>query len=79
MQLNVDASRGSVRVELLDAAGTPMPAFSGSDTNFRRDINELRLRPTWKAHTDLSTLQGQIVRLKISLQNASLYAFQIQP
>jgi hypothetical protein len=32
--------------------------------------------PRWKQHSDLSALQGQIVRLKFHLQNAKLYSFQ---
>lgn len=80
LQLNVDAGEeGLVRVELLDGAGNPIPAFSGDQAISYRGMDEIRLEPVWKDHTDLSPLKGQTVRLKIHLNKARLYAFQIQP
>jgi len=35
----------------------------------------LRLTPQWKSSGDLSSLKGKTVRLKLTLQNAKLYAF----
>ena len=80
LQLNVDASRnGSVRVELLDAAGMPIPGFSGNQANSYRGVDEIRLELAWKNHSNLSALKGKIVRLKIHLEKARLYAFQVRP
>ncbi len=80
LQLNVDAGdSGIVRVEMLDSTGTPLPEFSGDLATSYRGVDELRLEPAWKNHADLSALKGQAVRLKIYLENARLYAFQIQP
>ena len=76
LQINVAAPDGALRVELLDRSGQPIPGFSGDDAPaFKAD--GLRFQPTWKRHRDLSTIAGQIVRLRISLKRAKLYAFQI--
>ena len=80
LQLNVDASgNGDVRLELLDRAGNPIPDFSGEHVVSNRGVDEIRLQPAWTNHADLSALKGQIVRLKIHLDKARLFAFQIQP
>jgi len=80
LQLNVDAKgEGSVRVELLDSAGRPIPEFSGKHAIVSRGVDSIRLEPAWKKNANLSVLKGQTVRLKIHLEKARLYAFQIQP
>jgi hypothetical protein len=76
LQVNVDAVAGYVKVELLDAAGEPIPGFSGDAARTYRGYNNLRLQPKWKA--DLSSLKGQTVRLRFTIENAKLYAFQIR-
>jgi hypothetical protein len=79
LRLNVDAGDGKVRVEVLDAAGKPIPSFSGESAIAYQGVDALRLEPTWKDHRELSALTGRTVRLKIHLNNARLFAFQIQP
>jgi len=80
LQLNVDASgNGNVRVEILNAAGKPIPGFSGVQADSYQGVDELRWEPGWKSEVDLSVLKGQTVRLKIHLNNARVYAFQIRP
>ena len=78
LEVNVDASGGEVWVEVLDAAGKIMPGFAAVDATRHKRVDALRLKPTWKSRTDLSTLDGKVVRLKFHLRNASLYAFQIR-
>ncbi len=63
-------------VELLDAAGAPIPGFSGKDAKIHKGIDELRFAPQWKSRGDLSKLKGKIVRLRFTLRNAKLYAFE---
>ena len=72
--VNVDASQGWVRVEVLDRNGSPLSGFSGDSAPAKANFDELR----WKNRTDLSTLRGQVVRLRFHLRNARLYAFQMQ-
>jgi hypothetical protein len=80
LELNVDASRGgTVRVEVLNAAGQAIPGYTREQATLQTNIDALRAKPTWKEHPDLSALKGQTVRLKIQLDRARLYAFQIQP
>ena len=80
LELNVDASHnGKVRVEVLDREGKPIPGFSGQHAKSFQNVDELRLAPDWKDQSDLSVLAGQTVRLKIHLNKARLYAFQIRP
>ena len=49
--------------------------FSGGDAIAAAAVDDLRLEPSWKGGKDLSTLKGQIVRLKFVLNKAKLYSF----
>jgi len=72
LELNADASRGSVRVEVLDAdSGRPLPGHSAA----LEGRDGVRLA----AGMDLAPLRGKPVRLKFLLLNARLYAFQVRP
>jgi hypothetical protein len=76
IQINVDASAGQVRVDLLDAEGNPIPAFSGESSRAYRNVDQLRMEPQWNAGADLSALKGKVIRLKFHLKNAKLYSFR---
>jgi len=79
LELNVDAQAGgSVRVELLDADGRPVPGYSGDDAGVTADVDDLRFRPTWSKQHDLESLVGRTVRLRIELRKARVYAFQVR-
>ncbi|MEE9603413.1 MAG: alpha/beta fold hydrolase [Thermoguttaceae bacterium] len=78
LQLNVDAVSGYVKVELLDKSGKPILGFSGDAAKTYRGFDKLRLEPKWKDQADLSSLEGKEVRLRFTMENAKLYAFQIQ-
>lgn len=78
LELNVDAKNGGrVRVEMLDAEGRPVEGYSGEAAPTEKNVDELRHRPKWSNHEDLAALVGRTVRLRIELQNARIYAFQI--
>ncbi len=77
LQVNVDATAGQVKIELLDAAGKPIAGFSGEASRTCRGHNGLRLEPKWNDQRDLSPLKGRTVRLRFTMTNARLYAFQI--
>lgn len=66
-----------VKVELLDGRHTPLDDFSfdDADTLSTTDINQL---VSWNGHTDLSSLQGKPIRLRIHFKNAKLYSFQFR-
>ena len=55
-----------------------VPGFSGQDAWEYQAVDDLRLKPVWKSHKDLSPLRGKVVRIQFRLRNARLYAFQIQ-
>jgi len=81
LEVNADARQGELTVEVLDAlqSGTPITGFTKAEATALPAVDGLRLRPRWKNQADLSSLTGRIVRLKLHLQNASLYAFQVSP
>ena len=73
--VNVDAAKGKLLVEILDAKGKPVPGFSAGETKAYERVDDLRLAPQWKAGRDLSALKGKVIRLKFHLRNAKLYSF----
>ena len=79
LEVNVDASDGSFHVEILDATGGPVAGFSDEQAVRYSGVDEVRLKTQWENHKDLSTLKGQTIRLRVHLNGAKLYAFQIQP
>jgi hypothetical protein len=78
LEVNVDAKDGSVRVELLDENGKAIPGFSGAAAKQYKGADELRLTPQWKSGGVLSSLKGKTIKLKFTLQNARLYAFDFK-
>jgi hypothetical protein len=78
LEVNVDAAVGTLKVELLDAAGKPIPGFSGDAATTHRGCDDLRLQPKWKGQTDLSSLRGRTVRLRFTMEDARLHAFQVR-
>jgi hypothetical protein len=79
LELNVSAKSGQVRVELLDAdTGDSIPGFSGDDALPYQGVDDVRFAPRWRNQPDLATLKGKAVRLKVLLDRAKLYAFQVR-
>lgn len=72
--LNVNASRGRARAEILNDVGVPFPGFGLSDavpiTN-----DDPRARVHWRSGRDVADLPEVPVHLRIHLEEASLYAF----
>lgn len=77
LEINADASRGWLAVEVLDERGEPIAGYTRQDCRLLEHADGLRLRPRWQDHADLSGLEGKIVRLKFYLRDADLYAFQV--
>ena len=68
---------GSVRVEIQDESGTPIPGFSLADSQgLVGDTIEQQVR--WKNGSDVSSLAGKAVRLRFVMQEADLFAIQFQ-
>ncbi len=79
LSLNLStAASGSVKVELQDTQGNPLPGRSLADCP---DIytDTIDHTVTWSAGSDVSQWQSQPVRLKFQLREADLYSLQFQP
>lgn len=73
--LNFSSSAaGSVRVEIQNIDGQPLPGFTLTDSH---EIygDDLERAVAWKGNPDLSTLAGKTVRLRFVLKDADLYSF----
>ena len=77
--LNLSTSAaGSIRVEIQDAAGTPVPGFGLNESvDAIGDAIEFPVR--WKSGTDVGSLKGRPVRLRFVMKDADLYALRFAP
>jgi hypothetical protein len=78
LAINVATSAvGSVRVEMQDAEGRPLPGYMLADA---AEIygNALERVVAWKGGADVSALAGQPVRLRFVMQDADLYTMQFR-
>jgi hypothetical protein len=69
------SAAGSLRVELQDSQGKPLPGYALDDCEelFGDTIDR---RVTWKMMSDLSSIAGQTVRVRFVLRDADLFSFQ---
>jgi hypothetical protein len=79
LELNADASRGQVVVEVLDQAGSPIPGFTRGEASVIQGVDGLRVQPQWSSARPFAGLKGTIIRLSLHLEEARVYAFQICP
>ena len=65
-------------MELQDEVGSPLPGFALSDCP---DIfgDKVAGIARWKGGDDLSALSGKLVRLRVRLRDAGLFAFRFAP
>jgi hypothetical protein len=80
LELNYSTSAaGSVRVEIQDADGKPVPGFAASDAQPLTG-DALDQVVTWKnaGEDKLATLAGKPVRLRFLLADADLYSFRFR-
>jgi hypothetical protein len=75
LRINTRASDGSVRVEIQNENGNPLPGYAIADCDpFSGDA--LRQPVTWRNRSDVSALAGRTVRLRFELHDADLFAFR---
>lgn len=67
------SAAGSVRVELQEASGAPLPGFAMTDAEDTIG-NDLDRVIHWKSGSDISRLAGKPVRLRLVLKDADVYA-----
>ncbi len=69
------SAAGSVRVEIQDEVGKPVPGFAAEDMAplFGDELDAVAM---WKGGSDVSKLAGKVVRLRFLLRDADLYAIR---
>jgi len=74
LRVNVDASRGRLRVEVVSRDGTALPGYRREDC-IPISSDSLRAEVKWRGHQELPAIAG--LRLRFWLDKASLYACYI--
>ena len=76
LDLNFSTSAvGSIRVEIQDASGQPIPGFAAADC-VEVIGNEVDRTVRWKSRKDVSSLVGKTVRLRFVMKDADLFALR---
>lgn len=75
---NTVGEKNYVRVELLDADGDVIDGYARGDCDpiHADDVNHT---VTWKGDSDVSSLAGDVIRIKFYIKGAELYAMQFVP
>jgi hypothetical protein len=69
------SAAGSIRVEIQDLAGVPVPGFALDECpQIFGDTIDRAI--SWGNRRDVSTLAGKPVRLRFELKDANVYAFR---
>lgn len=69
------SAAGSIQIELQDENGQPIPGYALADMPELYG-DEFEAAATWKTGADLSRLKGRMIRLRVRLQDADLYALR---
>jgi len=71
------SAAGSIRIELQDADGDPVPGYSSEECD---EIygDQLDRTVTWQGKGDVGELAGKPVRMVVQLKDADLYSFQFK-
>ena len=71
------SAAGSVRIEIQDAEGKPLPGFGMEDATEIYGDDVERVVP-WKGGASLAALAGKPVRLRFVLKDADLYSLRFK-
>ena len=71
------SAAGSVRVEIQDEDGSPLPGY-GLMQAVEHFGNSIEQVVTWDRGSDLSHLAGQAVRLRILVRDGALYSIRFK-
>ena len=79
LNLNFSTSTaGSLRVEIQDRAGNPLPGYALADCDeMYGDTLDYPVR--WRGNADVGSLAGKTIRLRFALRETDLYAFRFTP
>lgn len=72
--VNADIGQGSLRVEVLEASGKPLPGYAKEDC-IQQKQDSVKLPIQWKNCAELPA--GKPVRLRFYLENGDLYSYRI--
>lgn len=75
LEVNADARRGLLKVEAVHPDGERMEGFSCNEASEIRE-NGYSIPVTWKSGSRIGDLKGRMVRLRIYMRDARLYAFR---
>lgn len=78
LEINYQSSAaGALRFELQDIDGNPIPGFSAAEC---RPIfgDEIERVVAWQQGSDVSSLSGQALRLRVLMSDADLYSFRFR-
>ena len=78
LTINAAAPQGRVQVEILGSDGLPVKGFGKAECLMQR-FDETRQVVRWSGKESLGHLQGQVIQLKFTLQQARLYSFGFGP
>lgn len=68
---------GTLRVELQDEAGRPLPGYTLAESDLLFG-DTLDRQASWGGRADVAALAGRSVRLRVVMSDADLYSFQFQ-
>lgn len=75
LTINAAAPQGRVQVEILGNNGLPLEGYGKAECLMQR-FDETRQVVRWSGKESLGHLQGQVIRLRFTLQQARLYSFK---
>jgi hypothetical protein len=79
LKLNINTSAtGFVRVACLTDAGEVIPGYALTDCDLIHTANEINRTVTWKRRAEVGPLAAKLIRLRVEMRNADLYAFQFE-
>ena len=72
------SAAGSLRVELQDEAGVPIPGYTSEDC---RELigDEIERVVDWEGRRSIGALAGQPVRLRFVMRDSDVYSFRFRP
>jgi hypothetical protein len=74
LEVNVDCSAGGhLDLEVLDETNKPITGFASADRIYYNDVHK---RVTFAGKSDLTALIGRTIRLRFTMRDCKLYAFQ---
>jgi hypothetical protein len=78
LEVNLATSAaGSLRVEVQDADGSPIPGFALADSE-EMIGDEIERTVSWRGNPDLASLRGRSIRLRFVLRDADLYSLRFR-